>query len=92
MLTAAKRKEFQVLIIDDLSRLHRDAGEQDRTLKRLRIFGVRVISVADGWDSAVPGAKLTAAFKGILNEQYLETLADHTRSGANCPNGGANRC
>ena len=81
MLASAKRGEFEVLLVDDLSRLFRDAGEQHTTLQRLRILGIQVIAVAEGWDSQAPGAKLTAGFKGIMNEQALEVIALHTHRG-----------
>ena len=81
MLAAAKNKKFDVLLVDDLSRLHRDLGGQDKTLKRLRILGIRVVAIADGWDSTSRGAKQTAAFKGLLNEMQLEVIAEHTKRG-----------
>ncbi len=81
MLEAAKRKEFDVLLVDDLSRLARDAGEQDRLLKRFRILGIRIVAVSDGWDSTAPGAKLTAGVKGLMNEQQLVVLAAQTHRG-----------
>jgi site-specific DNA recombinase len=56
MLAAAKRGEFEVLLVDELSRLFRDAGEQHNTLQRLRILGVQVIAVAEGWDSYAKGS------------------------------------
>jgi len=81
MLAAAKNKEFDVLLVDDLSRLHRDLAGQGVTLKRLQILGVRVVAIADGWDSTSRGAKQTATFKGLLNEMQLEVIAEHTKRG-----------
>jgi site-specific DNA recombinase len=81
MLAAAKRGEFEVLLVDELSRLFRDAGEQHNTLQRLRILGVQVIAVAEGWDSYAKGAKLTAGIKGLMNEQALEVIATETHRG-----------
>jgi site-specific DNA recombinase len=81
MLAAAKRREFDVLLVDDLSRLFRDAGEQNDVLRRFDILDIRVVGVAEGWDSRAPGAKLMAGFKGIMNEQYLEAIAMQTHRG-----------
>ena len=81
MLAAAKQGEFEVLLVDDLSRPFRDSGEQTTTLQRFRILGIRMIAVAEGWDSHAPGARLTAGVKGIMNEQALEVIALHTHRG-----------
>lgn len=81
MLAAARRKEFEVLLVDDLSRPFRDSVEQNKTLQQFRILGIRTVSVADGWDSAAPGAKLTAGLKGLMNEQYSDALGLHTHRG-----------
>ena len=34
MLSAAAKREFDVLVVDDLSRLTRDSVEQERTIRR----------------------------------------------------------
>src|ERR1700682_4454378 len=39
MLQAAARKEFDVLILDDLSRLTRDSVEQETAIRRLEFQG-----------------------------------------------------
>ena len=51
MLEAAERREFDVLLIDDLSRLARDALEQGLTLKRMKFLGIRSVGVSEGYDS-----------------------------------------
>jgi site-specific DNA recombinase len=81
MLLAARAGEFDVLLVDDLSRAFRDLGAQSNVLQQLRIYGVRVISVADGWDSAAPGSKLTAGIKGLMNEHFLDALGELTFRG-----------
>jgi len=81
MLAAAKRGEFKVLLIDDLSRAFRDTGEQSFALRRLAIWGIRVIALADGLDTMQRGAKLIAGLKGIVNETFLDTVAEMTQRG-----------
>src|SRR5215472_12331948 len=49
MLADAKAKQFEVLLVDDLSRLNRDLEDQIRTRKRLNHWGVRIVSVSDGY-------------------------------------------
>ena len=47
MQEAAKRKEFDVLIVDDASRLSRDQSDALRTLKRFELWGVGLIARSD---------------------------------------------
>jgi DNA invertase Pin-like site-specific DNA recombinase len=42
---------YQVLIIEGLDRLSRDIAEQETIVRRLEFRGVRIIGVADGYDS-----------------------------------------
>ena len=51
------------------------------TLSELSFHDVRVISVADGLDSADPRSKLVTQFRGIINELALSDLSDRTRRG-----------
>lgn len=63
MLDAAMRKEFAVLIVDDLSRLTRDSVEAERTIRRLEFNGIRIISTSDGYDSTSKARKVHRGFK-----------------------------
>lgn len=81
MLRDAKAKRFDILLVDDLSRLTRDEGELIDTRKRLVYWGVRLIGVSDGFDTAQKGHKIQASFHGIKNEIYLDELRDKTRRG-----------
>jgi site-specific DNA recombinase len=74
MLQAAARKEFDVLIVDDLSRLTRDSVEQETTLRRLEFQGIRVIATSDGYDSQSKSRKIQRGFKGLMNEMFLDDL------------------
>lgn len=81
MLSDAKAKKFDILLIDDLSRLSRDSVESKLALRRLKFWGVRVIAVSDGFDSGQKGHSLTADFKGVMNQQYIESVAAWTHRG-----------
>lgn len=52
MLKSARAGEFQVLIIDDLSRLSRDYIEAELTIRSLEFRGIRIVSTSDGYDSS----------------------------------------
>ncbi|MET1491535.1 recombinase family protein [Uliginosibacterium paludis] len=81
MLEAAEAGEFEVLLVDDLSRLARDATEQSLTLKRLKFLSIRVVGVSEGYDSDAPGEKIHAAVKGMLNELIVDNIRFQTKRG-----------
>jgi site-specific DNA recombinase len=74
MLQAAARKEFDILVVDDLSRLTRDSVEQETTLRRLAFRGIRIIPTSDGYDSQSKSRKIQRGFKGLMNEMFLDDL------------------
>ena len=81
MLDAAARRAFQVLLVDDLSRLARDNFFMLRVILDLQFHHVRLISVADGVDTVDPHAKLNIQFRGIFNELFLADLKAKTFRG-----------
>ena len=66
MLAAAKGRAFDIFLVDDLSRLTRDEGELIKTRKLLVFWGVRLVGVGDGFDTAQKGHKILASFHYIL--------------------------
>jgi site-specific DNA recombinase len=81
MLQAAARKEFDVLIIDDLSRPWRDSVEQETAIRRLEFQGIRIVSTSDGYDSQSKSRKIQRGFKGMMNEIFLDDLRDKVHRG-----------
>lgn len=81
MLAAAKRREFDVLLVDDLSRLSRDEIEFKQTVRRFKFAGLRVIGVSDGFDTNAKGHKIQASVRGLVNDIYLDDLAEKTHRG-----------
>lgn len=81
LLDELDRNKYQILFVDDLSRLNRDFGEQDTLLKHLEFNDVRVIGVSENFDSEMQGAKLTAQVKGIVNEMQIESTRFQTKRG-----------
>lgn len=81
MISAAERGEFQVLLIDDLSRLTRDAMEQERVIRKLEFADIRIIALADGYDSTSKARKVHRGVKGLLNEMFLDDLAAKVHRG-----------
>jgi len=81
MLAAAELGVFEVLLLDDLSRLSRDHIECAQTIRRLKFAGVRVIGVSDGTDTGRDGYKLETGLRGLMSEMYLDDLAKKTHRG-----------
>lgn len=81
LLKAANAKEFDVLLVDDLSRLSRDSVESERAIRQLEFSGVRIISVSDGYDSTSKSRKIQRGFKGLMNEAFLDDLAERVHRG-----------
>jgi site-specific DNA recombinase len=83
MLSAADRKEFDILIVDDLSRLARDQVESERVIRRLEFQGVRLVATADGYDSQTKTAtrKIQRTVKGLVNEMRLDELREQVHRG-----------
>jgi site-specific DNA recombinase len=74
-------KPFDVLLVDDLSRLSRDAAEMLRLARLLEYARITLISVADGIETGTKLSKLTLSVKAIFNEQYLDDLRERTLRG-----------
>lgn len=81
MLAASAAGEFQVLLVDDLSRLTRDAVESERAIRRLEFSGIRIVATSDGYDSNSKARKVHRGFKGLMNEIFLDDLRERVHRG-----------
>lgn len=81
MLAAALAGEFDVLVVDDLSRLSRDEVEMKRVVRRFVYLGLRLVGVSDGFDTTSKGHKLHASVRGLINDIYLDDLREKTHRG-----------
>ncbi len=83
LLAAVARpvKPFGLLLVDDLSRLSRDASETLRLGRLLEHAGITLISVADGIETGTKLSKLALSVKAIFNELYLDDLRERTLRG-----------
>src|SRR5437016_2904149 len=78
---AAGEGQFEVVLVDDLSRLSRDNHYLLTLYAELRFYGVRIISRADYLDSDDRHSKLGFQMRGIVNELYLDDLREKTLRG-----------
>ena len=72
---------FQILLVDDLSRLSRDAAEILRIVRFFQGNGLTLISVADGIETGTKLSKLVISVKAVMNELYVDDLRDRTLRG-----------
>ena len=72
---------FNVILLDDLSRLSRDNVEVQQQVRRLKFAGVRVIAVSDAIDTDDKGHKLGVGLRGLMGELYLDDLREKTHRG-----------
>jgi len=80
-LVSARKASFEAIVVDQLSRLSRDVGDTDAAVKRLRFFGVRLIAVSDGLDTADESNKISVTVKSLVNELFLDDLRKTTKRG-----------
>lgn len=83
MLRDAEAKAFDVLIVDDLSRLSRDQVSGLQILRRLEYWGIGFIARADGIDTLrnLKTSRFLSGIKGVMAEEFLRDLAEKTRRG-----------
>jgi site-specific DNA recombinase len=77
LLTAMRQTPppFDVVLVEDISRLTREMGENDRLYRRLRLCGIVLIGVSDGIDTSRRGAPVEMAVKGLTNALFLDDLS-----------------
>ena len=82
LLAAARAREFDVVVVDELSRLTRDSEEQAGLRKRLQFWGVHLRTL-DGIDTvaAPQSAAPMMLAKAFVNEAELEANAHRSRRG-----------
>lgn len=81
MLRAARAKQFDVLLVDDLSRLSRDSMKTEEARRLFVFLKIRLIGISDGIDTASKGHKALSGFKGLMNDMFLDDLAEKTHRG-----------
>jgi site-specific DNA recombinase len=83
LLAAAGRvpRPFDVLLMDDTSRISRNQGETARIMERLNFLGVRVVAVSQGIDSDSEQAEVLMTVHGLVDSLYIKELAKKTHRG-----------
>jgi DNA invertase Pin-like site-specific DNA recombinase len=82
MLVVAERGEFNILIVESLSRLARSHVYTSTVMMHLvYVLKIRIVGIDDGCDTNNSGWELLAGIKNILNEQYIRDLGKMVRRG-----------
>ena len=83
MLQAAARtlRPFDVLLLDDTSRLSRSQGETARVFERFNFIGIRIVAVSQGIDSENEQADVLMAVHGLVDSLYIKELGKKTYRG-----------
>lgn len=77
----ARPLPFDVVLVDDSSRVARDLADAIRFMQQLKFSGVRVIFISQSIDSESEQAEVLTAVHGIVDSLYLKELSKKVRRG-----------
>jgi DNA invertase Pin-like site-specific DNA recombinase len=78
---ALENKEFDAVVVDDLSRLSRSNHQMLTLVLKFDYHQVKIISVSDGIITGDDNSKLGIHIRGLINELYLDDLRKKTMRG-----------
>src|SRR5271166_1587544 len=83
MLAAAisAKRVFDVILVDDTSRISRSLSDAVQLFEKLRFAGLRVIAVAQGIDTQSEQADVLVTVHGLVDSLYVRELAKKTHRG-----------
>ena len=71
MIAAAKRREFDVLLLESLDRLSRDLADMAGLWKDLKFWGVEIRTVNEG-----TATNVMIALRGLMGEMFIKDVGD----------------
>jgi site-specific DNA recombinase len=74
-------RPFDIILADDTSRVSRRLVDSLQIIEQLQAAGIRVIFVAQGFDTSSEQAELLVGVHGIVDSLYLKDLAKRTFRG-----------
>lgn len=78
---AAENKEFEAVVVDDLSRLSRSNHQMLTMVLKFNYLQIKIVSVSDGIITDDENSKLGIHLRGLMNELYLDDLKKKTMRG-----------
>jgi site-specific DNA recombinase len=79
--TSRTQRPFDVLLLDDTSRLSRNLGDIVRFTEALKFREFRIVFVSQGFDSENEQADVLMAVHGMVDSMYIKELAKKTHRG-----------
>jgi site-specific DNA recombinase len=76
-----KPRPFDVILVDDTSRMSRDLANSLEIVKKMKFPGVRMVFVSQGFDTSAPQMQTLLTVHGLVDSLYLEELAKKTYRG-----------
>jgi site-specific DNA recombinase len=80
-LAFSEERDFDVLLVDDTSRLSRSQSEVMSTVEKLRFMGIRVVFPSQGIDTQSEQSDLQITVHGLVDSLYVKELAKKTHRG-----------
>jgi site-specific DNA recombinase len=74
-------RPFDVLLLDDTSRLYRNLGDSMKLIEQLSFIGIRVVSVSQGIDTQNEQADVLMTVHSLVDSLYIKELAKKTHRG-----------
>ncbi|MGB6395391.1 MAG: recombinase family protein [Bradyrhizobium sp.] len=74
-------RPFDVVLLDDTSRLSRNIGDIARVFEKLNFTGIRIIAVSQGIDSHNEQADVLMTVHSLVDSLYIKELAKKTHRG-----------
>ncbi|MBC8477836.1 MAG: recombinase family protein, partial [Dehalococcoidia bacterium] len=81
MMAAARRKEFDIILVHKLDRFARDDYEHVVSERELEKLGVRLESVSEPLDVTSPAGYLSRRIMQVISSWYIKNLAAEARKG-----------
>jgi DNA invertase Pin-like site-specific DNA recombinase len=80
-LAFSPQRDFDVLIVDDTSRLTRSQSEVMSIIEKLSFIGIRVVFPSQGIDTNSEQADVQITVHGLVDAMYVKELAKKTHRG-----------
>ena len=81
LLEAGRAGQYDLILVEEVSRLWRGQGEQWRCVEEMESLGLHVVGVRDGIDTRRDGFELLLAVQGAMNARARKEAAWRTHRG-----------
>ena len=79
--STSRGRQFDVILVDDTSRISRNLSDAVQLFEQLKFAGVRVIAVGQGIDTHSEQADVLVTVHGLVDSLYVKELAKKTHRG-----------